>query len=147
METQAALVRADGAVHLDAESAIDLDLALIVDPRYAKHHRPLRLADALQDAGGQVMRIGFKKRPQGTQDFFDSLVEFGLVRVAFFQARKEGFDGFDHGKVSANLLSLEEIGPDCNKRIAHRNRAKCRSYEIKWCTGYKSGGFLSLFCT
>ncbi|CAI8946165.1 hypothetical protein EMIT0P258_70224 [Pseudomonas sp. IT-P258] len=137
METQATLVRADCAVHLDAETTIDLDLALIVDPRHAKHHRTLRLADALQDAGGQVMRIGFKKRPQGTQDFFDSLVKLGLIRVAFFQARKEGFDGFDHEKVSANLLSLEEIGPDCNKRIAHRNSAKCRTYEIKWCTGYK----------
>jgi hypothetical protein len=51
VEAQAALVRADGAVHLDAETAIDLDLALIIDPRHAKHDRALRLADALQDAG------------------------------------------------------------------------------------------------
>jgi hypothetical protein len=50
-------------------------------------------------------------------------VEFRLIRVAFFQAGKEGFDGFDHGKVSANFLSLEEIGPDCNKRLAHKNSA------------------------
>ncbi|MNT10730.1 hypothetical protein D3C72_1455750 [compost metagenome] len=44
------------------------------------------------------MRIGFEKRPQTAQDFFDGLVEFGLIRVAFFQASEEGFDGFDHGK-------------------------------------------------
>ncbi|MNG09609.1 hypothetical protein D3C84_930320 [compost metagenome] len=55
------------------------------------------------------MRIGFEKRPQAAQDFFHRLMEFGLVRVTFFQAGKEGFDGFDHGKVSANLLSLERL--------------------------------------
>ncbi|MEG3012420.1 MAG: hypothetical protein RR845_24265 [Pseudomonas sp.] len=50
-------------------------------------------------------------------------------------------------KVSANLLSLEEIEPDCSKRIAHRNSARCRRYEIKWCTGYKSEAFSGIFCT
>ena len=98
MKTQTALVWADGAVHLDAETAIDLNLALIVDPRHAKHYGALRLADTLQNPRGQVMRIGFEKRPQTAQHLFDSLVKFGLVRVAFFQARKEGFDGFDHGQ-------------------------------------------------
>jgi hypothetical protein len=98
MEAQAALVRADGAVHLDTEAAIDLDLALIVDPRHPENQRALRLADTLENPRSQVMRIGFEKRPQTAQDFFDSLVEFGLIRVAFFQARKEGFDGFDHGQ-------------------------------------------------
>ncbi|MNV15153.1 hypothetical protein D3C71_1058660 [compost metagenome] len=147
MEAQPALVRADGAVHLDAETAIDLHLAVIVDPGNPKHDRPLRLTDALQNARGQVARIGFEKRPQAAQNFFDGLVEFRLIRVAFFQAGKEGFDGFDHGKVSANLLSLGEIGPDFNKRIAHKNRAKCRICEIKWCTGYKSDPVFGRFCT
>ena len=105
MEAQTALVRADGAVHLDTETAIDLDLALIIDPGNPENNCPLRFAHALQDAGGQIVRIGFKKRPETAQDFFHGLMEFGLVRVALFQAGKEGFDGFDHGKVSANLLS------------------------------------------
>ncbi|CAI8700780.1 hypothetical protein EMIT0P12_100050 [Pseudomonas sp. IT-P12] len=83
------------------------------------------------------MRIGLEKRPQAAQDFFHGLVEFRLVRVAFFQSGKEGVDGFNHGKVSANLLSLEDFEPDCNKRFTHWNSAKCRSYEIKWCIGYK----------
>ena len=41
MEPQAALVGADGAVHLDAEAAVDLHLAAVVDPRHAEHDRPL----------------------------------------------------------------------------------------------------------
>jgi hypothetical protein len=36
VEAQAALVGADGAVELDAEAAVDLDLALIVHPRHAE---------------------------------------------------------------------------------------------------------------
>ena len=75
----------------------------------ATEEGPLRLADTLKNAGGQIVWIGFKKGPQATQHLFDGLMEFRLVRVAFFQAGKEGVDGFDHGKVSANLLSLEDL--------------------------------------
>lgn len=64
VEAQAALVGADGAVHLDAKPAIDLDLAMIIHPRDPEGNRALRLADALQDARGQVVGVGFKKRPQ-----------------------------------------------------------------------------------
>jgi hypothetical protein len=49
VEAQAALVRADRAVHLDAEAAVDLDVALVVDPRHAEHHHALGLDDALED--------------------------------------------------------------------------------------------------
>ncbi|WP_156355010.1 hypothetical protein [Pseudomonas endophytica] len=42
-------------------------------------------------------------------------------------------DGFDHRKVSANLLSLNGDWPELYQFIAHRNSAKCRSYEFKWC--------------
>ena len=98
MEAQAAFVGADGAVHLDPEPAVDSHLALVIFPRHPEHNRTLRLADALQDARGQVMGIGFKKRPQAAQDFFHGLVEFRLVGVAFLEAGKEGFNGFDHEK-------------------------------------------------
>jgi hypothetical protein len=50
---------------------------------------------------------GLLRRPGGIQ------ADPGRV----FQAGKEGFDGFDHGKVSANFLSLEAFEPDFNKRL------------------------------
>ena len=64
VEAQATFVRADGAVHLDTEAAIDLDLALIINPRDPEGNRAFRLADALQNARSQVVGIGLKKRPQ-----------------------------------------------------------------------------------
>jgi hypothetical protein len=68
------------------------------------------------------VRIGFKKRPQTAQDFFHGLVEFRLIRVAFFRrARKDSTDSI-MGKVSANLLSLEAFEPDFNKRRAQEQR-------------------------
>lgn len=64
METQPALVGTDRAVHLDTETAIDLHFALIIHPRHPEGNRAFRLADPLQNARGQVVGVGFKKRPQ-----------------------------------------------------------------------------------
>ncbi|MNQ98096.1 hypothetical protein D3C85_1137700 [compost metagenome] len=133
VEAQAALVRADGAVHLDAEAAIDLHLALIVDPGNTEGHCPLRLAHTLENARLQVMRVGLEERPEAAQDLFDRLVEFRLVRVAFFQASKEVFDRFDHARSLGKLLSLKEILPGLYQFESHCDSAECRIYEIKWC--------------
>ena len=51
VEAQAALVRADGGVELDAVAAIDLALAGIVDPRHAEHDNALGLDQALEQRG------------------------------------------------------------------------------------------------
>ncbi|MCY1438556.1 hypothetical protein D9M71_547610 [compost metagenome] len=117
MEAQAALVRADGAVHLDAEAAIDLHLAMIVDPGNTEGHRTFGLAHAFENARLQVVRVGFQKGPEATQYFFDCLVEFRLVGVAFFQASEEAFDRFDHARSLGKLLSLKRFCRDFSKLI------------------------------
>ena len=61
MEAQPALVRADGAVHLDAEAAVDLDVALVVDPRHAEHDDALGLDDAFE----QTSSTGTRDASQG----------------------------------------------------------------------------------
>ena len=48
MEAQSALVGADGAVHLDAETAVDLNVALIVEPRHAEHEDALGLDNSFE---------------------------------------------------------------------------------------------------
>jgi hypothetical protein len=48
VEAQAALVGTDGAVHLDAEAAVDLDFALVVHPGHAEHDDALGLDDPLE---------------------------------------------------------------------------------------------------
>ena len=50
VETQTALVWANGAVHLDPEAAVDPHLAFVIDPRNAEHDRTLRFANALKNA-------------------------------------------------------------------------------------------------
>src|ERR1022692_4571187 len=47
MEAQSALVGADGAVHLDAEAAINLHFALVVEPGHAEHQDSFGLRNTL----------------------------------------------------------------------------------------------------
>ncbi|MNZ86488.1 hypothetical protein D3C78_1053090 [compost metagenome] len=136
MEAQAALVRADGAAHLDAVAAVDLHLALVIDPGHAEQHGALGLDHALQNAGLQVMRVGLEEWPQAAQHFFHSLVEFRLGRVALLQAREEIVDRFDHGRHLTKRIGLIGFFQECTKKQSHRNRAKCRFFEIIWCVFY-----------
>jgi hypothetical protein len=50
VEPQPALVGAECAVHFDAESAIDLDAALVILPRHSKHDHALGLDHAFENA-------------------------------------------------------------------------------------------------
>ena len=97
METQAALVGADGAAHLHTEAPVDLHPAGIVDPGHAEQDCALRLDDALDDAGFQIARIGFEEGPQAAQHLFHGLVELGLIRVALLEALQKNVDGWRHG--------------------------------------------------
>ena len=81
MEAHAALVGADGAVHLDAEAAVELDVALVVDPRHAEHDHALRLGDALEDLGLAVLRVLVQHDLERLGHFHRGLMELGLGRV------------------------------------------------------------------
>src|ERR1017187_1063636 len=47
MEAQSPFVGADGAVHLDAEAAINLHFALVVEPGHAEHQDSFGLRNTL----------------------------------------------------------------------------------------------------
>ena len=81
VEAQAALVGADGAVHLDAEAPVDLDLALVVDPRHAEHDDALGLDDALEDLGLAVLGMARQDGLERLGDLLDGLMELELARV------------------------------------------------------------------
>ena len=57
MKPHSTLIRADGAVHLNSESAIDLKVALIIAPRHPKHDHPLWLDDSLENLGRPIFRV------------------------------------------------------------------------------------------
>src|SRR5581483_1328287 len=84
MEAQPALVGTDPAVHLDAESAIDLDISLIVKPGNAEHNDALGFYNALKNLGGSIFGMLLQHQPKRFKYFLDGLVELGLGRVLGF---------------------------------------------------------------
>ena len=81
MEAQAALVGADRAVHLDAEAAVDLDVAAVVLPRHAEHHDALGLDDALEDARAAQIGTARQHEIDALEDLLDGLMELGFGGV------------------------------------------------------------------
>ena len=55
MEAESALVGADGAIHLDAEAAVDLNVAEIVKPRHTEHEDALGLDNPFEQARGLIL--------------------------------------------------------------------------------------------
>jgi len=62
VETQAALVGTDRAVHLDPIAAVDVDLTGVVLPGDAKDDHALGLDQTLQDFGVTVLRVQVENR-------------------------------------------------------------------------------------
>jgi len=57
MEAQSALVRADGAIELNAIAQVHLHLALVVDPRHAERDDALWLHYTLHNLGFLKLRM------------------------------------------------------------------------------------------
>ena len=92
METDAALVGADGAVHLHAVAAVDVDAAAVVGPGDAEHDDALGFDHPFQDLELHQVRIGGHVGGQALHHFADGLVEFLLARVARDHAGHEPVD-------------------------------------------------------
>src|SRR5215469_11207353 len=81
MEAQAALVGTDGTVHLDAEAAIDLYIAMVVEPRHAEHEDALGFRDALENPLRDELGVSLQHKTQRLEHFLHGLVELGLGGV------------------------------------------------------------------
>ncbi len=73
VEPEATLERSDGAVHLDAIAAIDLDLAIVVDPADAEHDHSLGLDKPLEYLCFLVIGVPLDDGLEGSQHFTRSL--------------------------------------------------------------------------
>ena len=60
---------------------VDLDLALVVDPRHAEHDDALGLDDPLEDLGFAVLGMALEHGLERLGDFLDGLMELGLALV------------------------------------------------------------------
>ena len=80
-KSETALVRTKRTVELNAEAAVDLDLAVVVHPRNSEHDLSLRLGDSLDESHLLVLGVRIKNRLQGSQNLGSSLKELGLIRI------------------------------------------------------------------
>ncbi len=81
VETETALVGADSGVHLNAEAAVDLDVAFVVEPGHAEDDGALGLCHALKDLSGLVLRVLIDVGHEGGNDLAYCLMELRLVGV------------------------------------------------------------------
>ena len=84
MESDAALVGADGGVELDPIAAVDLHLAVVVHPGDTEDDLPFRFHQAFQNAGFHQVGTGFDDRFQALQNLGDSLNEFRFAGITLF---------------------------------------------------------------
>ena len=82
VKAQAALVGSNGRVELDAVTAVDLDLALVVDPGNTEHNDALGLDEALKQGGLLVLGMGVERRLDGAEDLGRGLDELRLLGIA-----------------------------------------------------------------
>ena len=115
VQAQTTLVGPDGRVELDAVAAVDLDLALVIDPGHAEDDDALRLDEALEKGVLLVLGVRFKRGLQGGQDLGGRLEELGLVGVATLELLDD-FLGIGHvsllfltSRVSGTLPEREYV--------------------------------------
>jgi len=82
VETQAALVGADSAVELDAESAVHMHFAFVVHPGDAKHDDALWFHDTLENIGFHKAGIALIGIPNGLDNFLDGLQKLRFTWVS-----------------------------------------------------------------
>lgn len=81
MEAQAAFVRPNSAVGLDAVAAVDVEDAVIIFPGDAENDDAFRFDDAFQDVMLFIFRFFFQHGHDGCQYFAGCILEFRLFRV------------------------------------------------------------------
>src|ERR1700693_4015172 len=85
MKPQPPLVGADGAVHLDPESPIDMNMSLVVLPWHAEHQDALGFHQSLDDPRATVLRPSLENEIEWLDDLLDRLVKLRLRRILGLQ--------------------------------------------------------------
>ena len=83
MEAQPTLVRADGTIEFDTVTAIDLNIALVVNPWHAEYDDAFGFDDAFENPGTLVLGVLVDARLKGFEHFPDRLLELRLMGVGF----------------------------------------------------------------
>ena len=89
METYTAFVRANGAVHLNAETAVYVNLTFVIHPRNTEHDYSLRLNYTLHDLLIQEVRVLKDIRSNALYNLTNCLMEFLLTGILGYKLSHE----------------------------------------------------------
>jgi len=109
MKPHAALVGADGAVHLDAIALVELDRTRVVDPGNAEEEHTLRLGHTLEDLGRAVLRVSLDHGLERLHDLHDGLMKLRLAGVLGREFGHEFVNEFAHVVPSTWRYGLDEV--------------------------------------
>ena len=126
VKAQAALVGSNGRVELDAVAAVDLNLALVVDPGDTEHNDALGLDEALKQGGLLVLGMGVERRLDGAEDLGRGLDELRLLGIA-------GLELFE------NFLRVAHASSNDGKRKCWSRHPMCRELYRVWIISHCCG--------
>ena len=86
VETKSALVGTDSAVKLNTEAAVDLHIAVVINPRNTELDNSFGLDDTLHNAGGYVVGSLHEDGLDRGEDLLNGLVELGLAGVTLYNS-------------------------------------------------------------
>src|SRR5262249_16606278 len=81
VKTQSSFVRAERAVHLHTETAVHLDLALVVSPWDTEMNHPLRLHQALENLSISIFLVALDDRANRFKHFSHRLKKLRLIWI------------------------------------------------------------------
>ena len=116
-ETQTAFVWAESAAELYTETTVDLNITVIVYPRYSEHDLSFGLSDSFDDRILLILRIRIKNRLQRSQNLCCCLKEFRLVGIFGCQL----FELFAYiGHLSPLLINVKIIKSENRAEMQER---------------------------
>src|SRR5690606_39300212 len=74
----------------DLEAAVDLDIALVIDPWHPEDDLPFRLADPLDQRMFDIGGMFGHNPPEAFEHFADGLMELGFAGIARSEERRVG---------------------------------------------------------
>src|SRR5439155_20711880 len=109
MKTEASFVRTKRAVHLNAEPAVNLNLAFVIDPGNAELNHPLGFDKALENLSVSILLVTLDDRPDRFEYFGDRLKELRLIRIAFLNNFENLLHQAHKGVTSAGYFLRRQI--------------------------------------
>ncbi len=96
VESEPPFVRADRAVHLDPEPAVDVYLTLVIGPGDTEHYDAFRFHHPLEYLCGPIFGMALEHKVERLGEFLYSLMKFWFTGVLCLHLSDQAFDILRH---------------------------------------------------